>query len=114
MKKPEPLPPIPVVWYAAPTSVATDPTHLPYYLAVMGKLQDRSDTFPNLQMEFIYCPVKDTINLSGEAMLFVNFEQDLFNAGFRPVEIPNNGMDQKERALLREVILNGGKLHGIH
>lgn len=106
------LPPISIIWYQAPSTVSTDPIHLPYYMAVMNKINDRASTFPNMQLDFIFCPVNDTINLAGETMLFLNLEQDLYNAGFRPMEIPNRGMDAQQRLEFREMILHGGRLNG--
>ncbi len=109
---PSELPPISVIWYQAPSDIATDSIHYPYYEKVMQVLEQRQDTFPNLQFEFIFDPETNTINFAGETLLFVNLEQDLYNAGFRPMDIPNQGMDEKQRFAFREMILRGGRLHG--
>lgn len=106
-----PTPQVVVVWYQAPQHIVTSPEKLPYYEGVMRKIQDRASVFPQLQLDFIFCPVTDMVNLAGETMIFAGLEQDLWNAGFRPVEIPNNGMDQQERQEFRDMILQGGKLH---
>ena len=107
-----PSAPIPIQWFAAPLHIINEPSKLPYYEAVIRKIFDRAETFPQLRLDFINCPVKSTVNLAGEAFLFYGLEDDLYNAGFRPMEIPNQGMDEKERLAFREMILNGGKLNG--
>lgn len=109
---PQDLPQITVQWWQAPTQVATEGDKLPYYQAVLDSLAHRIEVFPQIQFEFINDPVTDTINLAGETLAFANLEQDLLNAGFRPKEIPNLGMDGYERNALKELILNGGKYNG--
>lgn len=106
-----PPPQIVVVWYQAPQSVALSKDKLPYYEGLLVRLGERVDLFPSLSLDFIACPVTDTINLAGEIMIFAGLESDLRNAGFRAKEIPNEGMTPEERLAFREALLHGGKLH---